>query len=96
MPYRYTTARGPEDSAWVKMFHYFQFRRHEFLAHYHQRSNIESTFNMIKAKFGSALRSKTDVALINEALAKVLCHNICCVIQSMHELGIRPKFAAQV
>jgi transposase len=68
----------------------------EFLGHYHQRSNIEATFNMIKAKFGSALRSKTDTALVNELLLKVLCHNICCVIQSMHELGISPMFPALV
>ena len=39
------------------MFHYFQFRRDEFLAHYHKRSNVESTFSMIKAKFGDHLRS---------------------------------------
>jgi hypothetical protein len=25
-------------------------------------------------------------------LAKVLCHNLCCVIQSMYELGIEPNF----
>jgi len=39
------------------MFHYFQFRCDEFLAHYHKRSNVESTFSMIKAKFGDHLRS---------------------------------------
>jgi hypothetical protein len=48
---------------------------------------------MIKAKFGERLRSKTDTAQINEALCKVLCHNICCVIQSMYELGVEPNFA---
>lgn len=53
---------------------------------------METTFHMIKAKFGEALRSKTQVALFNEALCKVLCHNICCVIQSMHELGITTTF----
>lgn len=47
---------------------------------------------MIKAKFGDALRSKTRVAQMNEALLKVLCHNVCVVIQSMHELGITPDF----
>jgi hypothetical protein len=26
----------------------------------------------------------------------VLCHNICCLIQSMYELGLKPKFYAQV
>ena len=48
---------------WSKMFHYFQFRRDDFLAHYHKRSNVESTFSMMKHKFGDSLRSKTDVAI---------------------------------
>ena len=39
-----------------------------------------------------SLRSKTKTAQINEALCKVLCHNICCLIQSMFELNIKPEF----
>ncbi len=74
------------------MFHYYSFKKDEYLEHYHKRSNVESTFSMIKAKFGDALRSKTDAALINEALAKILCHNVCVVIQSMYELGIEATF----
>jgi transposase len=74
----------------AKMFHYFQFNREDFLAHYHRRSNVESTISMIKAKFGDAVRSKTEVAARNEVLAKVLCHNICCLISAMYELGIDP------
>jgi transposase len=77
---------------WEKMFHYFSFRRDEFLAHYHKRSNVESTMMMIKAKFGDAVRSKGDIAMKNEVLAKILCHNICCLISAMHELGIAPTF----
>jgi hypothetical protein len=30
----------------------------------------------------------------NEVLCKILCHNLCCLIQAMHELGIKPDFAA--
>jgi transposase len=75
-----------------KMWHYFQFNREDFLAHYHRRSNVESTVMMIKTKFGDAVRSKTEVAARNEVLAKVLCHNICCLIGAMHELGIEPVF----
>ena len=62
------------------------------MEHYHKRSNVESTFMMIKAKFGDSLRSKIERAQVNEALCKVLCHNICVVIQSMYELGIDPVF----
>jgi hypothetical protein len=47
---------------------------------------------MIKVKFGGSLRSKTYQAQVNEALCKVLCHNICCLIQSIYELGIRLTF----
>jgi transposase len=54
------------------MFHYFLFKRDEFLKHYHQRSNVKSTFSMMKRKFGDSLRSKTDVAMVNETLCKIL------------------------
>jgi transposase len=77
---------------WNKMFHYFNLKREEFMAKYHQRSNIESTFSMLKRKFGDSIRSKTDLAMKNEVLAKALCHNLCCVIQSMEEFGIDPNF----
>jgi transposase len=63
---------------------------------YHKRSNVETTFHMIKSKFGDAVRSKLERAQINEVLCKVLCHNICCLIQSMFELNLKPKFWAQV
>jgi hypothetical protein len=96
IPFRSLAAGGKGDapSLWRQLYHYYELRRDEFLEHYHKRSNVESTFNKIKAKFGSALRSKTDTALVNEALCTVLCHNLCCVIQSMHELGISPTFWA--
>jgi transposase len=80
------------DGLYAKMFHYYSLRRDEFLTHYHKRSNVETTFSMIKAKFGDHLRSKTDTAMVNEALCKVLGHNLCCLIQSQHELGIIPVF----
>ena len=47
---------------------------------------------MIKVKFGAAVQSKTPVAQVNEVLVKILCHNICVLIQSMYELGITPVF----
>jgi hypothetical protein len=47
---------------------------------------------MIKAKFGGTLRSKTRTAQINEALCKILAHNICVLNQLMFELGVKAKF----
>jgi transposase len=86
---------GKGGGLWQRMYHYFQFRRDEFLTHYHQRSNVETTFSMIKAKFGDHVRSKTDVAMVNEVLCKIICHNICCLIQESHELGIETTFWAE-
>jgi transposase len=83
---------GSSGGLWQKMFHYFQYRREEFLSHYHKRSNVESTFSMIKAKFRDHVRSKTDIAMKNEVLCKIVCHNICCLIQEIHELGITAEF----
>ena len=62
------------------------------MEHYHMRSNIESAFSMVKGKFGDSVRSKSDTGQINEVLCKVLCHNICVLVQATHELGIDPTF----
>ena len=86
---------GPKSELWTRMFHFYSLHRAEFLQHYHKRSNIETTFHMIKSKFGQRLRSKSLTAQVNEALCKVLCHNLCVVIQSVHELGIETSFGAE-
>ncbi len=85
-------ATGAVGGHFEKAFHYFSFKREEYLQHYHKRSNVESTFSMVKRKFGDAVRSKTDVAMVNEVLCKLLAHNLCCLIQEEHELGIDPVF----
>jgi transposase len=92
VPYKVNSQAGEAGSLWEKMYFYFQFRRDEFLKHYHQRSNMESTFSMVKAKFRDHVRSRTDVAMKNEVLCKFLCHNICVIHQSHIELGIAPVF----
>jgi len=86
-----TDAKG---GIWARMFHLYNLHREEFLGRYHLRSNVETTFHMVKSKFGDSVRSKTDRAMANEVRAKILCHNICCLIQSMHEFGIDPAFWA--
>jgi transposase len=88
-------ATGGVGGLFEKMFHYFQFKREEYLDHYHKRSNIESSFSAIKRKFGDSVRSKTDVAMVNEVLCKVLAYNLCCLIQEQCELGIEPVFWAE-
>jgi len=83
---------GRHTYLWKRMFHYYSYNQDHFMASYHKRSNVETTFSMIKSKFGDRLRSKTQTAQINEALCKVLAHNLCCLIQSIYELGIEPTF----
>jgi hypothetical protein len=85
-------ANPKEDDTYANMVHYYDFNREDFLAHYHKRSNVETTFSMIKAKFGDSLRSRSDAAIVNEVLCKLLCHNVCVLIQSDYELGIATEF----
>jgi transposase len=68
------------------------YRREDFLRHYQHRSDVETTFHIIKSKFGSRIRSKIPVAVVNEMLCKVLCHNLCVLVQSFYELGIEARF----
>ena len=80
------------DGLWNHMWHFYNCNREVFLQHYHKRSNVETAFSMIKAKFGTSVRAKTPTAQVNEVLCKVLCHNICVLIQSIYELGLEPTF----
>lgn len=74
--------------AWRKMFMWFQFNKEEFYHRYHERSNVESTFSMLKRKFSTRLMMRHGIGQTNEALAMVLCHNILCLIHEMHENGL--------
>ena len=96
IPFKSNTLVPTDDSTWAKMYHYFMLRREEFMEHYHKRSNVETTFSMVKGKFGDFVLSKSDIGQINEVLCKVLCHNICVVIQAIHELGIEPTLSAEL
>jgi transposase len=84
-----TTERG---GVWEKMLLYYTLHREEFLQHYHKRSTVESVFAAIKSKFRDHVRSRTTTAMKNEALCKILCHNLCVLIRSQCELGIEPVF----
>ena len=38
------------------------------------------------------MASKTDTAMVNEVLCKLLCQNLTCLIQEQEALGIVPVF----
>jgi transposase len=90
-----SNSQGNGSAAWRRMWGMFMYRSAEFLAHYHQRSNVETTFSMIKRKFGGSLRSRNHVAQVNELLCKVLCHNLAVLVHAMYELNITPKLDAR-
>jgi hypothetical protein len=49
---------------------------------------------MIKSKFGGSLFSKSYEGQVNEVLCKVICHNLCCLISAIYELGLPvPQFS---
>jgi transposase len=87
-----TASNRRSGSVWKRMFHYYKMNQDRFMERYHRRSNVETTFSMIKGKFGERLRSKSATGQVNEVLCKILCHNVCCLIQSIYELGVEPTF----
>jgi len=89
-------ATGEAGDMFEKMFHFYKYNRDVFLNAYHKRSNVETVFSMIKAKFSTRLRSKGDTAQLSDALCKVLCHNLCVLIQSMFEFWIVPTFCGDI
>jgi transposase len=93
MPFK-SNATGARGGMFEKMFHYFKFQHETYMSHYHLRSNVESTFSMVKRKFGDSVRSKDDTGMVNEVLCKVLAHNLCVLNLAECELGIESVFTA--
>jgi transposase len=92
IPFKSNSSPTGGSDAWRRLWHTFSARNDEFLAHYHKRSNVETTFSMLKRKFGSSVRAKTAPAQANEVLLKCLCHNLSVLVHSIHEFGIDPRF----
>ncbi len=95
IPFKKNSRPNRKGMVWKKLYHFFEFQNDAFLEKYHKRSNAETCVFMIKAKFGDNVRSKKWTAQVNEALCKVIAHNICCVIMEMHTLGIKGKFMVE-
>jgi hypothetical protein len=83
---------GAVGGMFEKAFHFFLFNQEEYLAKYHLRSNVESTYSAVKRKFGDSVMSHSDTGMVNEVLCKFLCHNLTCLIQEQETLGIVPVF----
>lgn len=93
IPFKKNTKGSGNGMFWAQMYRYFQHNQEEFMQHYHERSNVETTFSMIKRKQSMRLRTRKDTSQTNEILVKCLVHNICVLIQEYFELGIDVDFA---
>lgn len=81
---------------WRKMFEEFTYNKEEYMKKYHRRSNIETSFHMLKQRFGHHCATKNFQAQTNEIKVKVLCHNICVLIAELFEQQIDIDFEACV
>lgn len=87
-----TRSHSSNSRVWRQVFDYFNRSPRSFNLHYHQRSNAESGFSMIKRRFGNNVRCKKEVSQDNEILLKILCHNLCVLIQEIFMNNITIDF----
>lgn len=93
IPYKTNSnARSNGCPMWKKMYYRFKLERDSWDSRYHLRSNVESAFGAIKAKFGEKLLSKNDIAQVNELYCKLIAYNLCIIIRSMFDFGIDVDF----
>ena len=85
IPFKSNTVVPPldDESAWAEMYHYFRFNQQEFREKYGGRNSSETTFDMMKTKYGGSLFSKSTAGQVNEAICKVLCHNLVEVSRAL-------------
>lgn len=92
IPFKSNSRATGKSDAWRRLWHMVEASNDQFLAHYHKRSNVESTFSAVKRKFGASVRAKTFPAQVNEVLLKCLAYNLSVLVHAIHELGIDPSF----
>ena len=90
-----TTGKARGSMAWKKAYHKFSYESHKFWKHYKKRSNVETTFHMVKSKFSEDVNSKKQDSQKNEVLLKILCHNITVLIHEFEKLGIDPEMSVE-
>jgi transposase/predicted nucleic acid-binding Zn finger protein len=87
-----SNATGSIGGIYERMYHLFCLNKEDYLKHYHRRSNVESLFSAVKRLFGDSVRSKSEVAMKNETLGKLLAYNITLLVHAIYELGLQPGF----
>ncbi|MBR9676614.1 transposase [Candidatus Woesearchaeota archaeon] len=77
---------------WRRAYFFFKHNNSEFKKYYHLRSNVESTYSMIKRKIGHKLRAKGETNQTNEILVKCLLHNLIVLCHEVFELNLDIDF----
>jgi len=81
-------------TSWGAMLRLWKHHQMYFAEHYHRRSNVESTFSMMKRKFGDFCRSKKLESQENEILCKVVCHNAVVLAEALLSYDLKSGFIA--
>lgn len=92
-PKKNTTKKPKGSVSWKKMVREFKENPDNANAHYHKRSNSESTNSAKKRKFGDSVRSKNSTAKENEEYMKWVCYNLSVLSRACFEFGIKPRFS---
>jgi len=93
IPFKSNSIGAPKGyHIWRKMFDEFKYNNERYMRIYHRRSNIETSFHMVKTNYGNSLLTKNYDANVNEIKIKFLCHNICVLIQEAFESDISIDF----
>lgn len=87
-----TNTTGGIGGIYERMYHLFCLNKEDYLHHYHRRSNVESYFSAVKRMFGDSVRSKSEIAMKNEVLGKLLAYNVTLLVHAIYELGLEPRF----
>jgi transposase len=90
-----TTGASRGSLLWKRTYEFFKNHPQAFLERYHKRSNVESSFAMIKTKFGASICSKTFQGQKNKVLLKLICHNISCLLHEFYENKIEEYIPTQ-
>lgn len=77
---------------WVGMLRLWKHHQMFFAEHYHQRSNIESTFSALKRKFNDFCRCKKPESQENEILCKIVCYNSCVLAEALLTYDLKGGF----
>lgn len=83
---------GIHAKAWRRSWHYFNLYRDEFNEMYRFRGNAETGNSAFKGVLNEHIRARKPAARVNEALCRVIAHNIRQLVRVMHEYGVPPDF----